>query len=38
MSPAFIALVRKDLRLFLQDRRALLLNLLAPRLRALRNG
>ncbi|MCZ8233999.1 MAG: ABC transporter permease [Inhella sp.] len=30
MSPAFFALVRKDLRLFLQDRRALLLNLLAP--------
>lgn len=27
---AFIALVRKDLALFLQDRRALLLNLLAP--------
>ncbi len=30
MNAAFLALVRKDLRLFLQDRRALLLNLLAP--------
>ncbi len=30
MNAAFFALVRKDLRLFLQDRRALLLNLLAP--------
>jgi len=30
MNPAFMALLRKDLRLFLQDRRALLLNLLAP--------
>jgi ABC-2 type transport system permease protein len=30
MNPAFVALVRKDLWLFLQDRRALLMNLLAP--------